>query len=61
MIKHTNLLGFDAKSLYYANGCPDEYKVKKTRCVMVNEISNFGQGLYPPALWESWVKAWTPP
>ena len=21
---------------------------KKTRCVMVNEISNFGQGLYPP-------------
>ena len=22
---------------------------KKTRCVMVNEISNFGQGLYPPA------------
>ena len=25
-------------------------KVKKTRCVMVNEISNFGQGLYPPAI-----------
>ena len=40
-------------------------KCKKTRCVMVNEISNFGQGLtLQPvfiALRESWVKAWTPP